>query len=185
MQKCRPVSLAMSRMHARTRKHTRLTFRIRWRHKSVLGSRCKTWELFIAAVGLRCIFKLLQRENETGIERSERHPRWCDTFDFATGTQNVSQDSLETLSATWAVKNCGEKQLTTFVLSPCRRVVRISWTEYKTNVWVRQKIGVPENQWGLFEQLKKQKFGQMWAAEKKKLRNGHDGGRNRGKVFPR
>ena len=95
----------------------------------------------------------------------------------------MSQDSLETLSATWAVKKCGEKQLTTFVLWPCRRVVRISWTEYKTHVWVRQKI-VSEEQ-GLLEQLKKQKFGQMWAAEKKKLRNGYDGGRNRGNVFPR
>ena len=35
--------------------------------------------------------------------------------------------------------------------------MRISWTEYKTNVWVRQKIGVPEQN-GLFEQLKKRKL---------------------------
>ena len=31
------------------------------------------------------------------------------------------------------------------------------WTEYKTNVWVRQKIGVPEQN-GLLEQLKKRKL---------------------------
>ena len=30
----------------------------------------------------------------------------------------------------------------------------ISWTEYKSNVWVRQKVGVPEEN-GLLEQLKK------------------------------
>ena len=33
-------------------------------------------------------------------------------------------------------------------------MLRISWTEYKTSVWVRQKIGVPEEN-GLLEQLKK------------------------------
>ena len=38
-----------------------------------------------------------------------------------------------------------------------RRVLRISWTEYKTNVWVRQKIGVPEQN-GQLEQLKKRKL---------------------------
>ena len=32
-------------------------------------------------------------------------------------------------------------------------MLRISWTEYMTNVWVRQKIGVPEQN-GLLEQLK-------------------------------
>ena len=36
-------------------------------------------------------------------------------------------------------------------------MLRISWTEYKTNVWVRQKIGVPEQN-GLLEQLKKRKL---------------------------
>ena len=36
-------------------------------------------------------------------------------------------------------------------------MLRISWTEYKTNVWVRQKIGVTEEN-GLLEQLKKHKL---------------------------
>ena len=36
-------------------------------------------------------------------------------------------------------------------------MLRISRTEYKTNVWVRQKIGVPEQN-GLLEQLKKRKL---------------------------
>ena len=35
-------------------------------------------------------------------------------------------------------------------------MLRISWTEYKTNVCVRQKIGVPEENW-LLEQLKRWK----------------------------
>ena len=46
-------------------------------------------------------------------------------------------------------------------------MLRISWTEYKTNVWVRQKIGVPEQN-GLLEHLKKTEVGQIWALEEKK-----------------
>ena len=60
-------------------------------------------------------------------------------------------------SESWAVKKCDEKRITAFELWCWRRVLRISWTEYKTNVWVRQKIGVPEQN-GLFEQLKKRKL---------------------------
>ena len=36
-------------------------------------------------------------------------------------------------------------------------MLRISWTGYKTNVWVWQKIGVPEEN-GLLEQLNKRKL---------------------------
>ena len=60
-------------------------------------------------------------------------------------------------SESWAVKKCDEKWITAFELWCWRRVLRISWTEYKTNVWVRQKIGVPEQN-GLLEQLKKRKL---------------------------
>ena len=60
-------------------------------------------------------------------------------------------------SESWAVKKCDEKRITAFELWCWRRVLRISWTEYKTNVWVRQKIGVPEQN-GLLEQLKKRKL---------------------------
>ena len=67
----------------------------------------------------------------------------------------------------WAVKKCDEKRITAFELWCWRRVLRISWTEYKTNVWVRQKIGVPEQN-GLLEQLKKTEVGQIWALEEKK-----------------
>ena len=56
-------------------------------------------------------------------------------------------------SESWAVKKCDEKRITAFELWCWRRVLRISWTEYKTNVWVRQKIGVQEQN-GLLEQLK-------------------------------
>ena len=52
-------------------------------------------------------------------------------------------------------------------LSSWRRVLRFSRTEYyKTNVWVRQKIGVPEEN-GLLEQLKKTEVGQTWALYEK------------------
>ena len=60
-------------------------------------------------------------------------------------------------SESWAVKKCDEKRIPAFELWCWRRVLRISWTEYKTNVWVRQKIGVPEQN-GLIEQLKKRKL---------------------------
>ena len=35
-----------------------------------------------------------------------------------------------------------------------RRVLRISWKDRKTNDWVRETIGVPENE-GLLEMMKK------------------------------
>ena len=60
-------------------------------------------------------------------------------------------------SESWAVKKCDEKRITAFELWCWRRVLHISWTEYKTNVWVRQKIGIPEQN-GLLEQLKKRKL---------------------------
>ena len=70
-------------------------------------------------------------------------------------------------SESWAVKKCDEKRIKAFELWCWRRVLRISWTEYKTNVWVRQKIGVPEQN-GLLEQLNKTEVGQIWALEEKK-----------------
>ena len=60
-------------------------------------------------------------------------------------------------SESWTVKKCDEKRIMAFELWCWRRVLRISWTEYKTNVSVRQKIGVPEQN-GLLEQLKKRKL---------------------------
>ena len=50
-----------------------------------------------------------------------------------------------------------EKRITAFELWSWRRVLRNSWTEYKTYVWVRQKIGVPEEN-RLLEKLKKLKL---------------------------
>ena len=46
--------------------------------------------------------------------------------------------------------------------------VYISWTEYRANVWVRQKIVVPEEN-GLLEQLKKWKLPKYghWSLEEK------------------
>ena len=48
---------------------------------------------------------------------------------------------------------CDEKRISALVLWSLRRVLRIIWTEYKTNVWEQQKIGVPEEN-GLVEKLK-------------------------------
>ena len=70
-------------------------------------------------------------------------------------------------SESWAVKKCDGKRITAFELWSWRRVLRISWTECKTNVWVRQKIGVPEQN-GLLEQLEKSEVGQIWALEENK-----------------
>ena len=66
-------------------------------------------------------------------------------------------------SESWAVKNCDEKQLTALALRSWRRVLCISWPEYKTNVWVRQKSGIPEENW-LLEKLTKRTEGGLPAA---------------------
>ena len=53
----------------------------------------------------------------------------------------------------WALKKCDEKLLIAFEMWVWRRMPRISWTERKTNTWIREKIGIPEEK-GILEQIK-------------------------------
>ena len=44
-------------------------------------------------------------------------------------------------SGSWAASNkCNEKRITLFELWACGRAMRISWTEYKTNVCLPQRL---------------------------------------------
>ena len=47
-------------------------------------------------------------------------------------------------SESWAPKKWGEKLVTAFEMWVRRRMLRISWTERKTNTWIREKICIPE-----------------------------------------
>jgi len=38
-----------------------------------------------------------------------------------------------------------------------RRMLRISWTERKTNTWIREKIGIPKEK-GILEQINHRKL---------------------------
>ncbi len=49
------------------------------------------------------------------------------------------------------------RKITAFKLWAWRKILRASWTERKSNTWVRQTVGVPEDQ-GLLAQLKKRKL---------------------------
>jgi len=59
-------------------------------------------------------------------------------------------------SESWAL-NCDEKLLTAFEMCEWRWMLRISWTEQKTNKWIREKIGIPEEK-GTLEQIKHRKL---------------------------
>ena len=48
-------------------------------------------------------------------------------------------------------------QLTAFEMWVWHRMLRISWTEWKTNTWIRVKIGIPEEK-GILEQIKHRKL---------------------------
>ena len=56
---------------------------------------------------------------------------------------------------TW--KKSDEKVLQSFEICVWRRVLRISWTERKTNKWVRERIGVKEED-GIVKQIKRRKL---------------------------
>ena len=53
----------------------------------------------------------------------------------------------------WALKKCDEKLVTAFEMWVWGQVLRISWTERKTNTWIREKLGIPEEK-GILEQIK-------------------------------
>ena len=55
------------------------------------------------------------------------------------------------------LKKSDEKVLQSFEMWVWRRVLRISWTERETNKWVRERIGVKEED-GIVKQLKRRKL---------------------------
>ena len=79
-------------------------------------------------------------------------------------------------SESWAVKKCDEKRITAFELWCWRRVLRISWTEYKTDVW----------EWRLLEQLKKRKLAKYghWKRRREGLVMAVTEGEIEGKCLP-
>jgi len=60
-------------------------------------------------------------------------------------------------SESWALKKCNEKLVTAFEMWVWRRMLRISWTVRKTNTWIREKIGIPEEK-GILVQIKHRKL---------------------------
>jgi len=60
-------------------------------------------------------------------------------------------------SESWTLKKCDVKLVTAFEMLVWRWMPRISWTERKTNTWIREKIGIPEEK-GIVEQIKHRKL---------------------------
>ena len=58
---------------------------------------------------------------------------------------------------TWALKKQDEDRLHAFELWVWRRVLRIKWTERKTNDWVRHRVGIPVSE-GIITQVKRRKM---------------------------
>ena len=70
----------------------------------------------------------------------------------------------------WTLKKTDCKRLEAFELWVWRRVLRISWTEHRTNLWVRNKVGVSENK-GLLAAIKRRKLAKYghWKRRPKSL----------------
>ena len=60
-------------------------------------------------------------------------------------------------SESWTLKEADKRSITAFEMWVWRRVLHISWTDKKTNKWVRSQIGVKEDE-GLLTQVKKRKI---------------------------
>ena len=57
----------------------------------------------------------------------------------------------------WTLKEIDKKKITAFELWVWRRVLRVSWVDRKTNTWIRETIGVPE-EYGLLAEVRKRKL---------------------------
>ena len=79
---------------------------------------------------------------------------------------NVRSTSTQHVSESWAVKKCDENGSQRVNCGP-GDVCCVSAGLNMRQFWVRQKIGVTEDQ-GLLEQLKKTEVGQICALEGKK-----------------
>jgi len=66
-----------------------------------------------------------------------------------------------------------------------RRMLRISWTEWKTNTWIREKIGIPEEK-GILEQIKHRKLSKYchWKRRIDSVVLAAIEGKKEGKCFP-
>ncbi|XP_078491079.1 uncharacterized protein LOC144747144 [Ciona intestinalis] len=58
---------------------------------------------------------------------------------------------------TWTLRKQEEKMIQAFEMWLWRRVLRISWTERRTNEWVRKRFGATEEQ-GLVREVKRRKM---------------------------
>jgi len=64
-------------------------------------------------------------------------------------------------------------------------MLRISWTERKTNTWIREKIGIPEEK-GILEQIKHRKLSKYchWKRRSDSVVLATTEGEIEGKCFP-
>ena len=58
---------------------------------------------------------------------------------------------------TWTLRKTEEKRINSFELWLWRRVLRVKWTDKRTNDWVRRKVGIMEEE-GILEHIKKRKL---------------------------
>ena len=58
---------------------------------------------------------------------------------------------------TWTIKKQEEKMINAFEMWLWRRILRVSWTERRTNEWVREKVGVSE-QLGMLREVRRRKI---------------------------
>ena len=58
---------------------------------------------------------------------------------------------------TWTLRKQEEKMIQAFEMWLWRRVLRVSWTERRTNEWVRERVGVREEH-GLLREVKRRKM---------------------------
>jgi len=61
------------------------------------------------------------------------------------------------VSESWALKKCDEKLVKAFEMWVWHQMLRISWMEWKTNTWIWEKTGIPEEK-GNLEQIKHRKL---------------------------
>ena len=70
----------------------------------------------------------------------------------------------------WTLRKEDERRITSFELWVWRRLLRVSWTERRTNEYIRKRVGVPEEK-GLLITVKKRKIAKYghWKRREKSL----------------
>ncbi|XP_037787417.1 uncharacterized protein LOC119582973 [Penaeus monodon] len=71
---------------------------------------------------------------------------------------------------TWTVCKQKERMIDAFEMWLWRRVIRVRWTERRTNEWVRERVGVREEQ-GMLQEIKRRKIRKevIWETEGRKF----------------